>query len=492
MTNIKILTPVTSGLNGNNLIFGALANTDPDASLFTINSLSDFISTINLKLGNNTVNVTANSVLLQVSDTTGIANLKPTSLVLGTSIVNTTAHAIGTNVLLTSVKLSIGNNTVNALANSLLLQVSDTTGAANLIPSSLQIQANILLDSVKLSIGNNTVNALANSLLLQVADTTGAANLKPSSLQIQANVSINTTAFGIAGNTSTAPTLVLSSNSTTAILYGNTTVTGAPSITMTNTISNAVLSSISLAFGNNTVNALANSLLLQVSDTTGAANLKPASLFIHANISLNTTAFGISGNNTTAPTLILSSNSTTAVTYGNNSVTGTPSITLANSISNAVYSSISLSFGNNTVNAFANSLIFKVADTTGISNVTPTQVVTGNATVYCNVGVGGIQLTGSNNFSLGSGSRAATAIGYTFLQGGLILQWGWVNANATVGNATFAIAFPTACFMCTCTSNNTTAANAGVAVIATNTTVAQIRSLSAAASSNTFYMAIGN
>ena len=63
MTNLKILTPVTSGLNANNLLFGALTNADANASLFTINALADFISTINLKLGNSTVNVVGNSVV---------------------------------------------------------------------------------------------------------------------------------------------------------------------------------------------------------------------------------------------------------------------------------------------------------------------------------------------------------------------------------------------------------------------------------------------
>jgi len=161
-------------------------------------------------VGNTTVNTFANSLLVQVADTTGVANLKPGSLQLQA------------NVLLDSVKLGIGNTTVNALANSLVVTISDTTGTANLKPGSLQVQANVLLDSVKLSIGNTTANQISNSIIVSVANATGITNVQP--MQV------------VTGNTTTSSTLGVAS-----VIVGNSTI-------------NVVANSSNIRISNSTVN----------------------------------------------------------------------------------------------------------------------------------------------------------------------------------------------------------------------------------------------
>ena len=88
-------------------------------------------------------------------------------------------------------------------------------------------------------------------------------------------------------------------------------------------------------------------------------------------------------------------------------------------------------------------------------------------------------------------ATSGTTNGYSYLTGGVLMQWGWVAANASAGNITFPIAFPTAIFVTTATGNSTVAANT-ISVIASNTTTMNVRSASTAAASNSWWFALGN
>ena len=66
--------------------------------------------------------------------------------------------------------------------------------------------------------------------------------------------------------------------------------------------------------------------------------------------------------------------------------------------------------------------------------------------------------------------------GYQILDSGLIIQWGYVTANATTKSVTFPIAFPSECLSITCTdyaSGDTTGITSatGISVSPTTTTV---------------------
>jgi hypothetical protein len=327
-----------------------------------------FVSAANIQIGNSTANISANSILITLANSTGIANLQPTQLVIGNATINTTVASVGANVLIDTARIFLGNSTVNSMANSVLIKIANSSGIANLQPTQFLI-------------GNAIVNSTA--------------------VAVGANVVINTTAVFI---------------------------------------------------GNSTANAFANSILVQVSNSTGVSNLTSTDLTI-------------------GQTVVNS----LAVTVG----------------ANLFINAIRFSVGNTTVNTIANSLGVMTSNSSGITNVNPGSIVTGNSTVFCNVGVVGISLTGSNTLNLGSGSKSAAANGYTFLPNGLILQWGWVAANATAGNITFPVAFPTAVFSYQAVSNSAVAANT-VAIIAANTTTMNVRSTSIAAASNSFWLAIGN
>jgi len=151
------------------------------------------------------------------------------------------------------------------------------------------------------------------------------------------------------------------------------------------------------------------------------------------------------------------------------------SVTVGNSSVNTVVNSTSLVFGNNSSTIrIGNTSINAVANSSGF--------FTGNGTVTAN----SISVT-SNTVNIGSYTAAAN--GYTYLPNGFKMNFGYVLANSTVGNATFANAFTTDPYVVTATTNTATATYEA-AVTLTNTTVAVIRTANATLS-NVYYIAIG-
>lgn len=151
------------------------------------------------------------------------------------------------------------------------------------------------------------------------------------------------------------------------------------------------------------------------------------------------------------------------------------SVTVGNSSVNTVVNSTSIVFANNGSSIrIGNTSINAVANSSGF--------FTGNGTVVAN------SISVSSN-TVNVGSYTAAANGYTYLPNGFKLNYGYVFANSSVGNATFSSAFTTACYVVTATSN-VAALTYQPAVIGTNTTVAIIRTSNTTAT-NVYYMAIG-
>ena len=88
-----------------------------------------FVNTSAVFIGNSTANLISDSQLISISNSTSTANLTPSSLRIGSAIVNSTVLTIGTgnfstganvgaNVNLTTSSVQIGNSTVNTQVNS--------------------------------------------------------------------------------------------------------------------------------------------------------------------------------------------------------------------------------------------------------------------------------------------------------------------------------------------------------------------------------------
>jgi hypothetical protein len=118
-------------------------------------------NTTTLLLGNSTVNTVVNNTILKIANATNIANLTPTSLALGVTVINTTATAIdtiGVNVgsLQTNALFKVGNSSINATMNSTVFNATanNATFLGGVAAASYQGTAN-LAAAVALISANN-------------------------------------------------------------------------------------------------------------------------------------------------------------------------------------------------------------------------------------------------------------------------------------------------------------------------------------------------
>ena len=170
--------------------------------------------------------------------------------------------------------------------------------------------------------------------------------------------------------------------------------------------SNVILTDTNLSIGNSTANVFANSLLLTIRNATGTANLAPGTLTLGTSVVNSTT-----------------------VALG----------------SDMILSTTDIKVGNSTVNAFANSLLLSLSNATDVANLAPGTLTIGTSVVNSSAANVGALTVVTNTFSLGS--HTDTANGYTHLSGGVIMQWGQVQANDTTGgDITFPVTFPTSVF----------------------------------------------
>lgn len=184
-------------------------------------------------------------------------------------------------------------------------------------------------------------------------------------------------------------------------------------------------------------------------------------------------------NNATIANTVIIGNSTI------NTIANSTNIKLSNSAVSTTITNQFVHIGNTTVNATANQTSISFANSISNSSLTSRQLTIGNTTVNnALITVDSISIR-SNTFSVGSSSN--TANGYTYLTNGIKLNWGWVSANSSTGNATFSSAYTVNAFIITATSNTV---DISPAIIAQNNTVVAIRT-SNSSLVNVYWMAIG-
>lgn len=208
-----------------------------------------------------------------------------------------------------------------------------------------------------------------------------------------------------------------------------------------------------LFYGNSTVNAVANSIQYNISDAT-SVNFGNSSTWYVGNSTVN-----------------VSSNSSTFKIGAN--VSGN---TLALKINAAVG------------NAVVNATMMQVQNSSSVANLTASALTIGTAVVNATVVQTASANISTNTFTFGTSSIAAN--GYSRLPNGLLLQWGTVSSNSSVGNITFPALF-TAVYSvqvtpCTATYSTTYSS----ILIASNTSTANVRTGNTT-SINVTYMAIG-
>lgn len=419
-------------------------------------------NTISFFVGNSVANVVIGSTLIKITNSTSTANLSPVDLVINTSVVNSSVIAAGANVIVSTSSVFVGNSTVNATHTSSLLQVSNTTNTANLTAIDLKIGAtvvnttavavgaNVIANTTALYIGNSTVNAVTTSTVVQISNSTGIANLTPIDLKIGGYGSATS---GFVSNT-------------TAVAVGNSTVNTiatATLIQLSNSTTIANLSSIDLklgGYGNTTTGgSVTNTIIFAVGNSTVNAIINPASITVGANITVNATTFfvGNSTANASATSLLIQVSNSTAIanltplalTVGTSVVNTTVLAAGANVIANTT----ALFLGNSTVNAIATSLQLQVSNSTGISNLTAidlkiggygsaTSGFVGNTTAF---GVGNSTvnvIANSSSVFVGANvSINATAfdVGNTTISTVNAIFGGSISVNNSVGTAGYVL-----------------------------------------------------
>ena len=174
--------------------------------------------------GNTTANLTANSTLLNISNSTSVANLSPSSLVIGSAVVNSTVLTIatgnfstganvGANVNLTTSSLQVGNSTVNTQVNSSSVTTTTITGSA---------------------INIATGSFIANSTAIVLADPVTANGTTGTAGQVLASNGTTGSPYWADNEATTPATYVQNTDSRT--LSGNLVISGTSFTPSSNTV----------------------------------------------------------------------------------------------------------------------------------------------------------------------------------------------------------------------------------------------------------------
>jgi hypothetical protein len=317
----------------------------------------------------------------------------------------------------TSITVAASANSVKAAYDTAISQGSTaysnaTTYASNAtnissgtlntarLPAQVNVSANlnigafgttngVNIQNTAIIVGNSTANATLSYNLVQASNPTSTANLSPVDLKIGSAI-VNSTVLTI----TTVNATTVNAN-TSGILTGNV------SATVVNASANV---NAPLVFAN--VTGTYANITGQVNTATFFA---ATSANVGGNVQITVSQYGITGNVTTAPTMSLTGS---ALTIGNSSIIGAPSINLANSTGNTTVNvtSIGSSWGlisnasgvyhSGVVNAASHTTTTTVSNTTGFFPTT-NAIALGNSiglwVISANsLGANSITVTGGN------------------------------------------------------------------------------------------------
>ena len=173
------------------------------------------------------------SPTIRVANSTTSANLSSATLTIGTSVVNATAVAAGSNVYINTTTLFAGNSTVNASHTSSLLQVANSTSTANVTAAGLVV-GTVVANTTGLFVG---ANVFANATAFDVGNTVVTSN----NLTLGGNITANG-GVGSAGQ-------VLTSGAAGNVYWTTPTTGTVTSVTGGNGLTGSVTTSGSLDVG---------------------------------------------------------------------------------------------------------------------------------------------------------------------------------------------------------------------------------------------------
>ena len=526
----------TDGLRGGNAtatnVLNILSNTSVTGDFLKVGANVQLNAT-SVSVGNSTINLVATQNLLKISNATSTANLSPLDLTIGSAVVNATVLTIGTgnfstgvnvgaNVNFTTSSIQVVNSISNVVVNSGLVKASNSTSTANLIPSDLtigsaivnstiltigignfstgaNIGANVNFTTSSIQVVNSISNVVVNSGLVKASNSTSTANLTPKELTIGATVvnsslvtvtGVNTSYANVTGQVNTATLYVATSANVGTAFTANASLVNAIALNVVNQTNTATLyvttsANIGTAFTANAslVNAIALNVVNQTNTTTLFAT---TSANVGGNVQMTVSQYGITGS-ATVPTMSLT---TSALTIGNSTITGAPSINLANSIGNTTVNAIAIgsSWGlsSNSTGLYHSGVVNSFSHTSGSGFIANSTAIVGTGYANVTTSVNSALLTVGTNFIANatalvhtgfanvttSVNSASHTVGTNFIANATALvHTGFANVTTSVNTALFTV-------------GTTFTANATLVNAAAINVVNQINTASLFASSN--------
>lgn len=202
---------VDVAFSNNDLTIGLPADVDITTSL----DVGDVaVNTTTVDVGNSTVNALANSTTVLVSDATNVLTVNSSAIDLAGSV-------------------DIGNSTVNALANATSLNVSDATNVLAVNSSYIDLGSGGTVE-----VGNSTVNVAANSTIVRVIDASS-------------NVTINSTALAVGNLVAAEDRIDIGNSTVNTVITQNTIITdGYLDVTGNATFANVITVTGNASFSN--------------------------------------------------------------------------------------------------------------------------------------------------------------------------------------------------------------------------------------------------
>lgn len=302
---------VTSSVNSALLTVGSdfIANTSGAYHTGLVNAAShrvgsNFIANSSAITSDGVANLISSTSTIRVGNSSVNSFVNSSAVLTGVGIFSVGAN-VGSNVSLSNTSLSIGNSTSNSVITNSLLSISNSTSTANVSPSNLIVGAsvvnstgvfvgvgnftsaanvgsNVSINTSTIFVGNSTSNLTASFFSIRLSDPTSTANLTANNLQI-GSMLVNSSVITInTGNFSTGANVGSNVNITSSSLQiGNSTVntqvnssvfsTGTGNFSIAaNVGSNVKLTTVLLSIGNSTVNSSVNSTVIF---STGSANI---------------------------------------------------------------------------------------------------------------------------------------------------------------------------------------------------------------------------
>jgi hypothetical protein len=277
--NVNLMVSNNGSFSYINPVGGHFGNTNANSSINSIaaviqsnSSVNTFVNATSIVIqSNSTVNTNYSATLLQAANSTATANITPSSFKTGIFEGNTTATAVGANLIANSTALFIGNTTQNNIITQTTIAIGNSTVNTTIVANTTDAFINTggYLRVTGNSVLSNTLAVTGNTALSNTLAVTGNTTLS-NTLAVTGNTTLSNT-LAVTGNTTLSNTLVVTGNTTlsnTLAVAGSTILSNTIAVTGNATLSNTLSVGGSTTFQTDyVVDVLANA---DIGSTIGA------------------------------------------------------------------------------------------------------------------------------------------------------------------------------------------------------------------------------